>query len=123
MSPVLIVDDDEDILTAGRLLLKRHYDPVHVTSDPTRIPELMRDTDYQVILLDMNFGPGASSGEAGFHWLEEILRLDPEAVVVLITAHGGVETAVEAMKRGATDFVAKPWENSKLLATLSSAAF
>ena len=122
MSPVLIVDDDEDILTAGRLLLKRHYEPVHVTSDPARIPELMRDNDYQVILLDMNFGPGASSGEAGFHWLEEILRLDPDAVVVLITAHGGVETAVEAMKRGATDFVAKPWENGKLLATLSSAA-
>ena len=122
MPPVLIVDDDEDILTAGRLLLKRHYDPVHVASDPARIPELMGDNDYQVILLDMNFGPGASSGEAGFHWLEEILRLDQDAVVVLITAHGGVETAVEAMKRGATDFVAKPWENGKLLATLSSAA-
>ena len=119
---VLIVDDDEDILTAGRLLLKRHYDPVHVTSEPSQIPELMRANDYQVILLDMNFSPGASSGEAGLRWLEEILRLDPDAVVVLITAHGGVETAVEAMKSGATDFVAKPWDNGKLLATISSAA-
>ncbi len=119
---VLIVDDDDDILTAGRLLLKQHYDSVHVTSDPEQIPTLMQAHDYQVILLDMNFGPGASTGEAGFHWLEEILRLDSDAVVVLITAHGGVETAVEAMKRGATDFVAKPWENGKLLATLSSAA-
>jgi DNA-binding NtrC family response regulator len=119
---ILIVDDDEDILTAGRLLLKQHYDPVHVTSDPRQIPTLMQGHDYQVILLDMNFSPGASTGEAGFHWLDQILEQDPEAVVVLITAHGGVETAVEAMKRGATDFVAKPWENGKLLATLSSAA-
>ena len=118
---ILIVDDDEDILTAGRLLLKRHYDPVHTTSDPERIPELMAAVDYSVILLDMNFGPGESSGEAGFHWLKRILEIDPEAVVVLITAHGGVELAVEAMKLGATDFVAKPWQNEKLLATLSSA--
>jgi DNA-binding NtrC family response regulator len=120
--PILIVDDDEDILTAGRLLLKRHYPGVHTSSDPAQIPELLAGTDYQVILLDMNFGPGASDGQAGFHWLARILEIDPDAVVVLITAHGGVETAVEAMKQGATDFVTKPWENGKLLATLSSAA-
>ncbi len=120
--PILIVDDDEDILTAGRLLLKRHYPGVHTSSDPAQIPQLMAATDYQVILLDMNFGPGASDGRAGFQWLARILEIDPDAVVVLITAHGGVETAVEAMKQGATDFVTKPWENGKLLATLSSAA-
>lgn len=120
-TPILIVDDDEDILTAGRLLLRRHYARVDVCADPTRIPELMAATDYGVILLDMNFGPGASSGGEGFRWLEQILRTDPEAVVVLITAHGGVEIAVEAMKRGATDFVGKPWQNEKLLATLSTA--
>ena len=119
---ILIIDDDEDILTAGRLLLKRHYDPVHTSSDPAQIPSLMAATDYQVILLDMNFGPGASDGRAGFQWLGRIMEIDPDAVVVLITAHGGVELAVEAMKQGATDFVAKPWENEKLLATVSSAA-
>ncbi len=121
-NPILVIDDDEDILTAGRLLLKRHYEPVHTTSDPAEIPALLAATDYQVILLDMNFGPGASDGQAGFHWLSRILEIDPDAVVVLITAHGGVELAVEAMKQGATDFVAKPWENEKLLATVSSAA-
>ncbi|MEM8765986.1 MAG: sigma-54 dependent transcriptional regulator [Pseudomonadota bacterium] len=118
---ILIVDDDEDILTAGKLLLKRAYPLVETTSDPSRIPDLMAQRAYHAILLDMNFGPGASSGAEGFHWLERILAIDPDAVVVLITAHGGVELAVEAMKHGATDFVAKPWQNEKLLATLSAA--
>jgi len=120
-TPILIVDDDEDILTAGRLLLRRHYGRVDVTSEPERIPALLADADYGAVLLDMNFGPGESSGAQGFHWLKKILELDPEAVVVLITAHGGVDLAVEAMKLGATDFVAKPWQNEKLIATLSAA--
>ena len=69
----------------------------------------------------MNFGPGESSGEQGFYWLEQIMRLDQDAVVIMITAHGGVDLAVEAMKQGATDFIAKPWQNEKLVATLSAA--
>ena len=87
------------MIAAGVPLLRgvTAHEPVHVTSDPERIPELMAATDYGVILLDMNFGPGASSGDAGFHWLQRILEIDPAAVVVLITAHGGVELAVEAM--------------------------
>lgn len=118
---ILIVDDDEDILTAGKLLLKRHFDQVEICSDPTRIPELLRAQHFAAILLDMNFGPGESSGQQGFYWLGEILNHDPDAVVVLITAHGGVDIAVEAMKLGATDFIAKPWQNEKVVATLSSA--
>jgi DNA-binding NtrC family response regulator len=120
-NPILIVDDDEDILTAGRLLLRRHYQHVDVCADPREIPARLARADYGAILLDMNFGPGESSGAQGFHWLKTILELDPEAVVVLITAHGGVDLAVAAMKLGATDFVAKPWQNEKLLATLSAA--
>jgi len=120
-NPILIVDDDEDILTAGRLLLRRHYQHVDVCADPREIPARLARADYGAILLDMNFGPGESSGAQGFHWLKTILELDPEAVVVLITAHGGVDLAVDAMKLGATDFVAKPWQNEKLLATLSAA--
>ena len=118
---ILIVDDDEDILTAGRLLLKRHFTQVDVCADPERIPICMADKDYAAILLDMNFGPGESSGKQGFHWLQRILEIDPDAVVVLITAHGGIDTAVEAMKLGATDFISKPWQNEKVVATLSAA--
>ena len=118
---ILIVDDDEDILTAGRLLLRRHYERVDTCSDPAEIPRLMAETNYSAFLLDMNFGPGESTGDQGFHWLGEILGIDPDAVVVLITAHGGVDVAVKAMKVGATDFIAKPWQNEKVVATLSAA--
>jgi DNA-binding NtrC family response regulator len=120
-SAILIIDDDVDILTAGKLLLKRHYNRVDICNDPVDIPRLMSTTNYTAIMLDMNFGPGASSGEEGFHWLKKILAIDPDAVIVLITAHGGVEVAVEAMKQGATDFISKPWQNEKVIATLSAA--
>ena len=110
---LLIVDDDEDLLFAGRLLLRRHFAAVLTCSDPRDIESLMREHAFDVILLDMNFSPGESSGEQGFHWLRRILELDPDAVVVLITAHGGVDLAVEAMKQGATDFIAKPWQPAR----------
>ena len=118
---ILIVDDDEDILTAGRLLLRRHFSQVMTCSQPAQIPELLAANQFDAVLLDMNFGPGESSGQQGLHWLERILDIDPKIVVVMITAHGSVDTVVEAMKRGATDFVAKPWQNEKVVATLSAA--
>ena len=118
---ILIVDDDQDILTAGKLLLKRHYAKVLTTNLPDAIPRLLAEQSVDAILLDMNFGPGASSGAEGMAWLKRILEIDPSAVVVMITAHGGVETAVDAIKEGATDFIAKPWQNEKVVATLSSA--
>jgi len=117
---ILIVDDDEDILTAGKLLLKRHYGEIITCNDPERVPDLMARQSFDAILLDMNFGPGESSGRQGFQWLKSILEIDPQAVVVMITAHGGVNVAVEAMKQGATDFIAKPWQNEKVVATLSA---
>ena len=118
---ILIVDDDEDILTAGKLLLKREFGYVQGCSDPNEIPTLLSANRFDAILLDMNFSPGESSGEQGFTWLKRILELDPDAVVVMITAHGSMDLAVEAMKHGATDFVAKPWQNEKVIATLSAA--
>jgi DNA-binding NtrC family response regulator len=118
---ILIVDDDEDILTAGRLMLRRHFAAIDTCRDPTQIPALLEAQSYDAILLDMNFGPGESSGQQGMEWLQKIIEIDPDMVVVMITAHGGVETAVEAMKLGATDFVAKPWQNEKVVATLSTA--
>jgi DNA-binding NtrC family response regulator len=118
---VLIVDDDPDILTAGRLLLRRQFPDVITCRDPEQIPGLFSANSIAAVLLDMNFGPGQSSGEQGIYWLERILEIDAAAVVVMITAHGSVNTAVEAMKRGATDFIAKPWHNEKVVATVSAA--
>lgn len=118
---ILIVDDDDDILTAGRLLLRRKFGDVITCRRPEEIPDLLEQHRFDAVMLDMNFGPGESSGRQGLEWLERILMIDPQMVVVMITAHGGVDTVVEAMKRGATDFVAKPWQNEKVVATLSAA--
>ncbi len=117
---ILIVDDDADILTAGRMLLKRAFGRVTTLADPAAIPAILARDPPHVILLDMNFAPGASDGAEGLDWLERILGREPQAVVIMITAHGGITPAVEAMKRGASDFVAKPWQNEKLLATVSA---
>jgi DNA-binding NtrC family response regulator len=117
---ILIVDDNEDLLKAAKMFLKRHFAQVDVEKNPEAIPGLMNQEDYDVILLDMNFTKDVVSGHEGYVWLEKILQLDPSAVVVLITAYGDVQMAVRAIKAGATDFVLKPWENEKLLATLYS---
>ena len=118
---ILIVDDDEDILTASRLLLRREFGEISTCKNPTEIPGLLAERDFDVILLDMNFGPGESTGKEGLVWLDNILEIDPRMVVVMITAHGSLNTAVAAMKRGATDFIAKPWQNEKVVATVSTA--
>ena len=118
---ILIVDDDDDILTAARLLLRRRFGEIITCRRPEEIPGLLDKYDFDAVLLDMNFGPGESSGMQGLEWLERILKIDSQMVVVMITAHGSVDTVVEAMKRGATDFVAKPWQNEKVVATLSAA--
>jgi DNA-binding NtrC family response regulator len=118
---ILIVDDDEDILTAGKLLLKRHFSQVSTCNLPEHIPQFIRDQHFDAIILDMNFGPGESSGAQGFYWLNKILEINPQSVIIMITAHGGVDIAVEAMKLGATDFIAKPWQNEKVIATVSTA--
>jgi DNA-binding NtrC family response regulator len=118
---ILVVDDNEDILQAARLLLKRHFASVQTLSDPAHLASLVKRGAFDVLLLDMNFSPGADSGTEGLARLAEVLEIDPQAVVVMVTAHGDVEVAVEAMKKGAADFVTKPWENERLLATLMAA--
>ncbi len=118
---ILVVDDDDDILTAARLLLQRRFEEVITCRRPERIADLMGRHRFDAVLLDMNFGPGESSGEQGLNWLARIIEIDPEAVVVMITAHGNVDNAVEAMKRGAMDFITKPWQNEKVVATVSAA--
>ena len=121
LGKILVIDDDEDVLLAAKLLLKKKADVVQIEENPRKIPFLLNNDSYDVIMLDMNFSKDTTAGKEGFHWLEQILEIDPNAVVVLMTAYGGVETAVKALKQGATDFVLKPWQNEKLLATLSSA--
>jgi DNA-binding NtrC family response regulator len=115
------VDDDRDILETARMFLKQEFSYVQIEQDPTKIPALVKMHDFDVVLLDMNFKIGVNDGEEGFHWLAEILKSDPQAVVILITAYGEVDLAVKAMKQGATDFVLKPWKNQKLLGTITSA--
>jgi two-component system, NtrC family, response regulator HydG len=118
---ILVVDDNEDILHAARLLLKRHFTMVQTLNDPSQLAALARRHVFDVLLLDMNFSPGADDGREGLARLAEVLAIDPQAVVVMVTAHSDVELAVEAMKKGAADFVTKPWENERLLATLMAA--
>lgn len=118
---VLAIDDNADILFALKLLLKPHVELIRTETNPKRIPECMADEDFDVILLDMNFTKDAISGTEGFSWLEKILEIDPSAVVLFITAYGDVEKSVKAIKAGATDFIIKPWQNEKLIATISSA--
>jgi len=119
---ILVVDDDDDILMAARLLLKLRFAAVETHNNPERLPELVGSGRFDIVLLDMNFAIGAEGGEEGLKWLSQIKRIDPRIAVVLITAYGDIATAVEAMKRGATDFIVKPWDNERLIATLSGAA-
>ncbi len=118
---VLVTDDTEDVLQAARLLLKHHFTSVHTLSDPAHLASLVRRGAFDVLLLDMNFSPGADSGAEGLTCLTQVLEIDPQAIVVMVTAHSDVDLAVEAMKRGAADFITKPWENERLVATLTAA--
>ncbi|WP_161888054.1 sigma-54-dependent transcriptional regulator [Pontibacter russatus] len=119
---ILVIDDNEDVLFSAKMLLRHHAREVVMEKNPKKIPFLVSNEDFDLILLDMNFSQDITSGQEGFYWLKEILRYDPSAVVVMITAYGDVEMAVKALKEGATDFVLKPWQNEKLLATLSAAS-
>jgi len=116
-----MIDDDEDVLLAAKMLLKKQGHHVIIEKNPKKIPFLLNNDTYDVILLDMNFSKDITSGKEGFYWLEQILAHDPSSVVIMITAFGDVEMAVRALKAGATDFILKPWQNEKLIATISTA--
>jgi DNA-binding NtrC family response regulator len=118
---VLVVDDNEDVLTAARIFLKRHVAVVETLNDPERLPTLLAECAYDVILLDMNFHRDVTSGEEGFYWLRRIQEIDPSVIVIFITGYADIDMAVRAMKEGATDFIVKPWKNERLLTTVSSA--
>ncbi len=117
---ILIIDDNTDILFALKLLLKKHYKIVKTEKNPQKIYSILRKEKYDIILLDMNFRKDAISGLEGFFWLKEILKIDKNAIVIFITAYADTDKAVKSIKEGATDFILKPWQNEKLIATVSS---
>ena len=118
---ILVVDDDKDILLTLRFFLRQHFELVQTEHNPNLIPRHIRNQKFDVILLDMNYRKGDTSGKEGLLWLQKVLALLPDANVIMITAYGDVKMAVEAIKYGAIDFVVKPWRNEKLLATIMSA--
>jgi DNA-binding NtrC family response regulator len=118
---ILIADDDPAIRTAAQMFLKQLFTVVVAEEDPANIPLRMKDQHFDVILLDMNFTQGKEDGSEGIHWLGKILEQDPGAVVVFVTAFGGIDLAVEAMRSGAFDFIVKPWKNEKLLGVIRTA--
>ena len=115
------MDDHKNVLKALLHLLEQDFSSIHTATNPNLIPNLISDFKIDVVLLDMNYSAGINTGNEGMYWLEQILHSDPDIAVVLITAYGDVELAVKAVKKGATDFVLKPWDNEKLIATLKSA--
>jgi DNA-binding NtrC family response regulator len=117
---ILIVDDDLDVLLAARLFLRQYFGVVHTEKNPENIITFLKRAPYDVILLDMNFSRDATSGKEGFFWLNKILELDPAAVVIFITGYGDLELAIQGIKEGATNFILKPWDNQKLLATIAA---
>jgi DNA-binding NtrC family response regulator len=118
---ILIVDDNKSILSALEILLTPEFHIVTTISDPNQILTELRRKEYNLVILDMNFKSGINTGNEGIYWLGRIKETNPEMSVVMITAYGDVELTVKALKAGATDFVLKPWDNDKLLATLKSA--
>jgi DNA-binding NtrC family response regulator len=118
---LLIVDDNKSILSALDILLSAEFQTVTTLFDPNQIPTELRKKEYNLVILDMNFNAGINTGNEGIYWLTRIKETNPEISVVMITAYGDVELTVKALKVGATDFVLKPWDNAKLMATLKSA--
>ena len=118
---ILVVDDNKSILSALEILLALEFRVVTLLSNPNQIPSELRKKDYNLVILDMNFSAGVNTGNEGIYWLERIKETNPEISVVMITAYGDINMAVKALKSGASDFILKPWDNEKLLATLKLA--
>ena len=118
---ILIVDDDEDILFSARVWLKKFFSQVSCLSKPAEILKFMTENQVDIVVLDMNFRKGFESGQDGLYWMNEIKTLEPQLPIILMTAYGEVELAVEALKNGASDFILKPWNNEKLYASVNLA--
>ena len=119
---ILIVDDNRGVLAALQLLLKPHFERIATLASPATLPAMLREDGWSVLLLDMNFTSGINNGNEGLYWLHEAKRLRPDLPVVLFTAYADIDLAVRGIKEGATDFVVKPWDNHRLVETLTTAS-
>ncbi len=117
---ILVIDDNKSVLSALEILLQFEFQTVDSISNPNQISSFPKLKDYDIILLDMNFSAGVNSGNEGLYWLKEIKKLAPAISVIMMTAYGAIDLAVKALKEGAADFILKPWNNDKLIATLKT---
>lgn len=118
---IVVIDDQEDILFAVKMLLKKHFETIHTLNNPKNVVKLLSENTIDVVLLDMNYRIGFEDGREGLYLLKEIKTLSPKTAIILMTAFGKLETAVEGLKMGAFDYVLKPWENDKLIFTIKQA--
>lgn len=118
---ILIVDDQEEILFSAKMILKKYFETIFTTSSPKQIISILNENEINVVLLDMNYRIGFEDGREGIHWLKEIKTLSPNTIVILMTAFGKIDTAVEGIKMGAFDYALKPWNNEKLLEIIDKA--
>ena len=118
---IIVVDDNKGVLSAVKLLLKNHFEHIVTLPSPITLPAALREENAQVVLLDMNFSSGLNTGNEGLYWLHEIKKIHPSLPVVLFTAYADIDLAVRGIKEGATDFIVKPWDNTRLIETLLSA--
>lgn len=118
---IIVVDDNKGVLSAVKLLLKNHFEHIVTLPSPITLPATLREENAQVVLLDMNFSSGLNTGNEGLYWLHEIKKAQPSLPVVLFTAYADIDLAVRGIKEGATDFIVKPWDNSRLVETLLTA--
>lgn len=119
---VLIIDDNEEILVALKIFLRKYFQEIYTLNSPSNIHNTVTQNAFDLIMLDMNFKAGDRSGNEGVFWLREILKINPEAIIICITAYGDIQLAVKAMQNGATDFIEKPWNEEHLLASILRAA-
>lgn len=119
--PILIVDDDEHVLLTARMILKNYFERVETLSSPKTLDTRLKQQDVEVILLDMNFMAGVTSGNEGIFWMNRVRQLSPQTQVVMQTAYGDIELAVKSIKEGAVDYLPKPWDKDKLVTTVLNA--
>lgn len=118
---ILVVDDNEEILIAIEMLLQNIFGNIKILKNPNVIPSILSKELFDVVILDMNYSAGISTGNEGIYWMNEVLRMDPQAAIVFITAYGDLELAVKAIREGGTDFITKPWDDEKFITTIENA--